>query len=227
MAVERELRGRDLVASMGVAEEGFGARRRPSDRPAAAATRGPQHQRVLGIAAALHAEAAADVGRDHAQLGFGNSQHAAGELRAGAVRVLCRAVKRIAVAVGMILADCGARLDRIGVDAIVAELERDGLRRLGESRVGRLLVAHHQRERDIVGRFVPHRRRARFYRVLDGDHRRQRLVVDLDQLGGVARLLQRFGDDEGNAVADGANPIAREHRRATYASPSGRPCPRA
>ena len=62
VAVERELRGHDLVAPVGIAEERFGARRRPSDRAAAAAARGPQHQRVLGIAAALHAEAAADVG---------------------------------------------------------------------------------------------------------------------------------------------------------------------
>ena len=37
------------------------------------------------------------------------------------------------------------------------------------------------------------------------DHRRQRLVVDLDQLGGVARLRQRLGDDEGDAVADEAH----------------------
>ena len=37
--------------------------------------------------------------------------------------------------------------------------------------------------------------------------RRQRLVVDLDQLGGVARLRQRLGDDEGDAVADMADAV--------------------
>src|ERR1700710_2267490 len=38
--------------------------------------------------------------------------------------------------------------------------------------------------------------------ILDVDQRRQRLVVDLDQLGGVAGLRQGLGDDEGDAVAD-------------------------
>ena len=42
--------------------------------------------------------------------------------------------------------------------------------------------------------------------------RRQRLVVDLDQLGGVARLRQRLGDDEGDAVADVAHPVGDEQR---------------
>ena len=59
---------------------------------------------------------------------------------------------------------------------------------VGEGGVGRVLVAHHQRERDIVRRLVPHRRRAGLDRILDADDRRQRLVVDLDQFGGVSRL---------------------------------------
>ena len=62
----------------------------------------------------------------------------------------------------------------------------------GERGVGRVLVAHHQREGDVVRRLVPHRRRARLHRVLDVDDRRQRLVVDLDQFGGVARLRAAF-----------------------------------
>ena len=42
--------------------------------------------------------------------------------------------------------------------------------------------------------------------------RRQRLVVDLDQLGGVAGLRQRLGDDEGDAVADVADAVGDEQR---------------
>ena len=86
--VERQFAGDDLVAAVRIAEQRFRARRHPFHRAPADAARRPHHQRVLGIAAVLHAEAAADVGRDHAQLGLGNFQHIAGDLRAGAVRVL-------------------------------------------------------------------------------------------------------------------------------------------
>ena len=79
---------------------------------------------------------------------------------------------------------------------------------LGEGRVGRLLVAEHQAEGVVAGRIVvPHLERVGLGGVLDIDQRRQRLVVDLDQLGGVARLRQRLGDDEGDAVADVADAV--------------------
>ncbi len=83
---------------------------------------------------------------------------------------------------------------------------------VGESRVGRLLVAHHQRERDIVGRLVPYRRCAGFDRILDSDDRRQRLVFDFEQLGRVPCLQQRFRHDERDAVADGAHLVGFEDR---------------
>ena len=112
----------------------------------------------------------------------------------------------------MILPDRGARLDRVGADARVVDFQRNGVLGLGEGGVGRLLVAHHQRERDVVGRLVPHQRRAGLDRILDGDDRRQRLVLDLEQLGGVARLRLRLGDDERHAVADRAHLADREDR---------------
>ena len=211
--VERKFAGHDLVAALRVAEQRLRARRHPFDRPAADPARRPHHQRIFRIAAVLHAEAAADVGRDHAQLGLGDFQHLAGDGRARAVRVLRGRVERVAVAVGMILADRGARLDRVGGDAGVVELERDHVLGVGKRGVGRVLVAHHQRERDVVRRLVPHRRRARLHRILDGDDRRQRLVVDLDQFGGIARLRQRFGDHEGDAVADRAHLVGGKDRQ--------------
>ena len=92
----------------------------------------------------------------------------------------------------MVLADRRARLDGIGADAAVVELELDDVLGLGERGVGRLLVAHHEPDRDVIGRLVPHRRSAGFHRILERDHRRQHLVVDLDQLGGVRAPASAF-----------------------------------
>ena len=73
--------------------------------------------------------------------------------------------------------------------------------RLRERRIGRRLVADHQLKRDVAVRIVvPHFRRAILGGVFEQRHRRQRLVVDLDHVGRVARLRERFGDDEGDAV---------------------------
>ena len=75
------------------------------------------------------------------------------------------------------------------------------------------LLPNISRNADIAVRaVVPHLGRAVLGGVLEVDHRRQRLVVDLDQLGGVARLRQRLGDDEGDAVADEAHLVGDEQR---------------
>ena len=76
-----------------------------------------------------------------------------------------------------------------------------------------VLVAEHQAEGVVAVRVVvPDLGRAVLGGVLEVDHRRQRLVVDLDQLGGVARLRQRLGDHEGDAVADEAHLVGNEQR---------------
>ena len=212
LVVEREFAGDDLIAAVRIAEKRLRARRHPFHRPAADAARRPRHQRVLRIAAVLHAETAADIRRDHAHFRLGDFQHLAGDGGTGAVRILRGRIERVIVAFGMIMADRGARLDRIGADARVVQLELDDVLGLGKGGVGRVLVAHHQRERDVVRRLVPQHRRAGLHRVLDADHRRQRLVVDLDKLGGAARLIERFGDDKGDALADSANLLAFEDR---------------
>jgi hypothetical protein len=48
--------------------------------------------------------------------------------------------------------------------------------------------------------------------LLQIDHRRQRLVVDRDELGGLARLRLGLGDDEGDAVTDAAHAICQQYR---------------
>jgi hypothetical protein len=74
------------------------------------------------------------------------------------------------------------------------------------------LPAHHERDCDIVGSAVPDNRSARLDRILERDHGRQGLIVDRDQLGGVARLLQGLRHHKGDAVADRADLSARQDR---------------
>jgi hypothetical protein len=60
-------------------------------------------------------------------------------------------------------------------------------------------------------------------RVLQADHGRQRLVLDLDQLGGIARLSLGLRDDECHAIADTADAIRQKHRSQGAEALWGRP----
>ena len=68
-----------------------------------------------------------------------------------------------------------------------------------------LVVALAEVEGEIARRLVPDRRRAAGQRGRAVDHRGQRLVVDLDQLGRLARDLLAVGHDEGHRIADMAH----------------------
>src|SRR3546814_1769177 len=43
------------------------------------------------------------------------------------------------------------------------------------------------------------------------NNRRKNLVVDVNRLGGVESLRLRFGDDDGDGVADVEDPVASQH----------------
>src|SRR6202042_2276268 len=77
-AVERQLGARDVVAALIVGDETFRAVLLPFHRPRDLAAR-PDHERVLGINEGLHAKAAADIGRDQAQLVLRQFQYELGE----------------------------------------------------------------------------------------------------------------------------------------------------
>ena len=64
----------------------------------------------------------------------------------------------------------------------------------------------------VVRRDVVQRRRALLRRLGRIDHRGQHVVVDLDQLGGVARRVLRLGDHYRDVVADVARLALRERR---------------
>ena len=83
---------------------------------------------------------------------------------------------------------------------------------VGEGRLGLGLVAVDRGEADVVLAVVPDQRRAGLGGVGGGDRGRQRLVVDLDQFGGVHRLVLGLGDDEGDIVADEAHAVLHQRR---------------
>ena len=71
--VERQLGMGHVVAAMRVGDEALGALGRPLDRPADLAPTAQVTMRLLGIVEDLGAEAAADIGRDDAQLVLGDA----------------------------------------------------------------------------------------------------------------------------------------------------------
>ena len=209
--VERELGVRHVVASVRVGEEALAPLGRPLDR-AVDALRRPHHRRLFGVEVDLRAEAAADVGRDHADLVLGQAEHERGHQQPLDVRVLAGDVERVAIVAAAVRGDRGAWFDRVRNEAVVDDVELRHVRRLGERGVDRRLVAKRPRVALVAWRAVMELRRARLQCVDDVDHRGQHFVVDVDQLGRILRLVGRLGDHEGDRVADVTDLALRKHR---------------
>ncbi len=128
------------------------------------------------------------------------------------VGALQRGVDGVALLGRLENADAAARLHGRGGDAIDHEVMLDHMRGLGEGGVGRFLVSFDLDEADIVRAIVPDQRHAGLDRVAGRDDGRQRLVIDLDQLGGIDRLVIGLGHDEGDIVADHAHPVLDQGR---------------
>ena len=86
------------------------------------------------------------------------------------------------------------------------------MRGAGERRVDLGGVAIVIVERDVVGDVVVELRRAGLGRFLGIGHRRQRIDIEFDGFGGVARLRQRLGDHEGHGIADIAHLVGHQRR---------------
>src|SRR5690606_26144185 len=84
---------------------------------------GPGDQALLRIEEDLHAEAAANVAADHAQLRRTDLQHDVGDLRVHDVHALGRRVERRAVSGRIVVGDGRARLHRVDHDAVVDNLK--------------------------------------------------------------------------------------------------------
>ena len=189
--VECQFEPRHVVAAVGVGHEGVGALGGPFDR-AAELLRRPQHQDVLGVQKQLHAEPAADVAGHHPDAVFRDMEDALGQQVAQEVRALGRAPQRVGVLAGIVFADGAARLHRIDDDAVVDKLDPDPVARLGHRPLDGGAVAQFPIEAEIAPHLVPHRRLARIERMGGVDGCGQRLVVDRDQLRGIAGRGRRL-----------------------------------
>ena len=153
--------------------------------------------------------------------GAADADHVLGE--PGDVRVdRAVGVRRLVAVVDVELAglrvevgDDPARLERRRVAARVDDVARDDRVGLGERPVGRLLVAGLPgRAREVValtGLVVADQRRVGVERLARVDDRRQRLVLDVDQLQRVVRRVLVGRDHERDLLALEAHLVAREH----------------
>ena len=210
--VERELGMDFLLAALRVDDERFLPVAEPFDRPAEL-LRGPGQQRVLREVEGLHPEAAADIAGDDAQsvvLDAEMLRHRAAQ----AESALRADMQRVALGLRIVFGEDAARLERRDHDAVDREIERHDLRRLGESLVAFVAVAQAPIERNIARLLVPQHRRARLHRLGRIDHRRQRGVIDLDQIERVLRRGQTIGDHQRDRIADMAHFIRRQQRPA-------------
>ena len=205
--VHRQLSMGRVVAAVRVGEERLGAVGGPLDRTVDLLGR-PGADRLLGVDEDFRAEAAADVGGDHAQLVLGREADEGRQHQTRDMRVLARGVERHRVGAGIVIADRRAGLHRVRDQPVVDEVELGDMRGLGEGGVGGGLVAEVPVIAGVVGRGFVNIGAADS--LLQIDHGRQHAVVDVDLLGRVARLRIAVGDDDRDGVADIAHLALRQ-----------------
>ena len=153
VAIERQGAFGDMIAALRIALERLIAPAHPFDRPAEAARR-PQHQGMFRIDEIFHAEAAAEVARDDADLAWLQA-HALRRQIAHGEMIVAIGMQPIAPARRVIFPQRAARLDRRRRHPVVAKLDLDHMLGAGEGLLHRRLVAGEPVETDIAGRFGP------------------------------------------------------------------------
>jgi len=149
----------------------------------------------------LGAEAAAHIGRDHAQFVLGRERHEGGDDQARHMRVLRRVPQSEALGAGVVLADRRARFHRVGHQPVIADIELGHVLGGFESILDRLGVAKVPLVDGVAGRhFMDLRRASRLRRGRIGD-RRQHVEIALHLLGGIPGLRQGLGDHDRNRIA--------------------------
>ena len=195
LAVEGQLRVDQAAAPLIVRQQALRALGDPLDRPSDDLG-GPKPQRVLGLAAAPGAEAAAHIVADDPELRLRLAEDVLGQHPPDAMNRLHRRPQGVAVLERVVLGDTAAIFHGIAGDAVDADPMADDMGRLGERRIDRRRIAEFVEERLVAGIVRPNGRRVRVERPVDADDDRQRGVLDMDQFGGVLGLVHRFGDDE-------------------------------
>ena len=186
-----------IVAREPGGREVFGARLDPLDGNAEN-NRGRRRDDVARIDGNFVAEAAADVGRDHVNLVFGD---AGDERDDGAMRVRClrRHIHREAPRRFVHVGDDAARFERRRMAALEPETLLDLDFRIRQRAVGLVAIAHFPVV-DVVGFVLTIVAQNHFVRlgVERIGYNRQFFVLDFDELGCVVRGLACLGDDAGD-----------------------------
>jgi hypothetical protein len=117
---------------------------------------------------------------------------------------------REAIETTVVNANCATRLDRVDDHAVVHQCQVRAMGGSGESGADGRCVAALPVEAEIARNVVPDARRAGVERGGSLDNGRQRLVRDLDGLGGVMRRRQGLCHNESNRIADMPDAISRE-----------------
>ena len=100
----------------------------------------------------------------------------------------------------------------VGDQAVIDQLQLDDMVGRGKGAFGTGAVPEFPIEGEIVRNVIMNQRLPDAGGSCRTHGCRQRLVIDVDQFGGVLGLYRGFRDDEGDMVADMAHPILAEHR---------------
>ena len=166
-----------------------------------------QHQHVFRIELAAHAEAAAGVALVEVDLRRREPEHAHQRVLVP-VRHLGGAVQLQHVAGGVVEADGAAGLHRHAGMAADGEIELDHRMGRGERGVDVAEAVAHDERRGVAAVVELAGRVAR------GQERRQRLDLDLDEIGRILGDIGVLGEHGGDGVADIAHAADRQHRLA-------------
>ena len=106
---------------------------------------------------------------------------------------------------------CAARFHRVRNQAIVFDVQFRDLVCLGKRRIDRRFIAQRPHIANIVRRDIVYRGFAG-RRAAGIDHRRQHVVINLDQFGRILGLRVSVRDYQRHLVTDKPNPADRQHR---------------
>ena len=208
--IERQRRFGDMVPAHGVGEEGIRTLAGPLHR-AAKGARHPGRHGVLRVNIGLHAETAADIGRDDADLFRRYLEHVLGQDLLQRPAALGAGIKRQRGAIGVEVGDGAPRLHGVDHHPVVDELDPRDVRGARERRLDGALVTEFPVEGKVVRDIVMelgHARIAGGPGVGDGV---EGLVFDLDQLRRILGLGQGLGDHERHLVADETHLIGAKY----------------
>lgn len=172
----------------------------------------PEQQDPLWIEEVLHAEAAANVRRMQANALWLDLEDELRELAADSVHTLPRQLEVERVARRVIARDAGPRFERHDDYPVVHHLDLDDVSRLFHRGGRRLTVAALHVIHEVARRLVPQDRCAGPECGTPIDHGRQRLVIDIEQLGRRPCDVGTVSHDEGDGIADMPRPPGRERR---------------